>query len=71
MLAAYIKPAKHELMYWPNYPLNAVQIEARDREWDRKYNQPLGKQIAHDIITNIANEIIFGKKVPPAAVPKF
>ncbi len=34
----YIKRAKGELMYWPNYPLTAAQIEARNKEWDRKYN---------------------------------
>jgi methylglyoxal synthase len=69
-LAAYIRPSKHELMYWPNFPLNAAQVEARDREWERENNRPLGEKIASDIIKNTINTLIFGKK-PVAAVPKF
>ncbi len=70
LLTEFIKPGKHELMYWPNYPLNAAQIEARDREWDRKYNQPLLKEFTNIIIESYINSLLYGKK-PVAAVPKF
>lgn len=71
LFAERIKPSKNELMYWPNYPLSAAQIDARQREWERKNNQPFGQQIASDIISNAAKNIIYGKKMPPATVPKF
>jgi hypothetical protein len=67
LLAERIKPSKYELMYWPNYPLTAAQIAARDR----KNRQSLGGYIAEDIIRSVANDIIFGKKIPPAQLPKF
>ena len=71
LLAEKIKPSKFELMYWPNYPLTAVQIEARDREWQRRNRQTIGEQIASDIIKNQINSLIYGKKMPVAVVPKF
>ena len=70
-LPVYIKPLKNEMMYWPNYPLNAAQIEARNREWDRKYNQPFLKQITNVIIDNYVNAMINGKKMPVAVRPQF
>ena len=71
LLTEFIKPGKHELMRWPNYPLNAVQIAASDREWDRKYNSPIGEQIASEIIKSYVNSLIYGRKIPPATLPKF
>jgi hypothetical protein len=70
-LYGYIKPLKHEMMYWPNFPLNAAQIESRNREWDRKYNQPVLKQMTNVIIDNYVNVMINGKKMPVAVNPKF
>ncbi len=70
LLAEKIKPSRFELMYWPNYPLTAAQIAARDREWERKNKQSIGEQIAGDIIKSYVNTLIYGKK-PVAAVPKF
>ena len=70
-LAEYTKPKKNELMYWPNFPLNAGQIEARDKEWDRKHNQPFLKQMANVIIDNYVNSLVYGKKMPVAVTPKF
>ena len=69
-LSEYIKPSKRELMYWPNFPLNAAQIEARNREWERKNKQSPGEQIASDIIKSYVNSLLYGKK-PVAVVPKF
>ena len=66
-LVERIKPTKHELMYWPNFPLTAAQIEARDRLRSRS----LGKQISDDIIKNYVNTLIYGKKIPSAVIPKF
>ena len=74
LLSEYIKPSKHELMYWPNFPLNAAQVEARNREWERKNKKTIGGQIvsdiANDIIKNQVNSLIYGKK-PVAVTPKF
>jgi hypothetical protein len=67
ILAERIKPTKHELMYWPNFPLTAAQIEARDR----LRNRSIGRQISEDIIKNYVNTLIYGKKIPPAVIPKF
>ena len=71
LLAEFIKPTKYELMYWPNYPLTVQQITARDR----KYAYSIGRQIASDIMEGIAenyvNSLLYGKKIPPAPVPKF
>lgn len=75
LLSEYIKPSKHELMYWPHFPLNAAQVEARQREWERKNNRPFGEQILSDISTEIikyhVNSLIYGKKMPVAVAPKF
>ncbi len=73
--AKKIKPSKFELMYWPNYPLTAAQIEARNKEWERRSTYTLGQQIvmdiAGDIIKNQINSLIYGKKMPVAVAPKF
>jgi hypothetical protein len=75
LLSEYIKPSKHELMYWPNYPLTIAEIEARDREWERRNKKTIGGQIvsdiANDIIKNQVNSLIYGKKMPVAVAPKF
>lgn len=75
LLSEYVRPSKHELLYWPYFPLNAAQAEARNREWDRRNKQSLGRQIAGDIagdiIKNQVNSLIYGKKMPVAVRPKF
>ncbi|MEO6541411.1 MAG: hypothetical protein ABIN74_10485, partial [Ferruginibacter sp.] len=71
LLAEYIKPTKHELMYWPNYPLTAAQVEARNKEWDRKFNRPIGQQIVGEIVDSYINTILYGKKQVVAVRPKF
>ena len=75
LLSEYIKPSKYELMYWPNFPLTPAQVEARDREWERKNSRPIGQQILSDITTDIikssVNSLIYGKKMPVAVTPKF
>jgi hypothetical protein len=75
LLCAYVKPSKYELMYWPNFPLNAAQIDARTREWERKNNRSMGERIvgdiANEIIKNQVNSLIYGKKMPVAVTPKF
>ena len=67
LLTGYVKPTKHELMYWPNYPLTAAQIAERDK----KYNRPIGQQIADEILESTINSLIYGKKKPVAVRPKF
>ena len=67
LLAERIKPTKHELMYWPNFPLTAAQIAERDK----KYNKPIGRQIAGEIIESTLNSVLYGKKTPVAVRPKF
>ena len=67
LLQDHLKPSQHELMFWPNYPLTAAQIQQRDQ----KNNRPPGQQIADDIISNYVNAIIYGKKSPVAVRPKF
>ena len=67
LLAELIKPGRHELMYWPNYPLTQAEIDTRDR----LRNRSIGRQIADDIIKNYVNTLIYGKKNPPAVIPKF
>ncbi len=75
LLSEYIKPSKHELMYWPNFPLNAYQADAREREWERRNKQTIGGQIvsdiAYDIIKSSVNLLLYGKKMPVAVAPKF
>ena len=75
LLSGYVKPLKHELMYWPHFPLTPAQVEARNREWERKNKQTIGEQIitdiASDIIKNQVNSLIYGKKMPVAVAPKF
>ena len=75
LLSEYVKPSKYELMYWPDFPLTHAQLEARQREWERKYNRSLGEQILSDITTNIiktqVNSLIYGKKMPVAVAAKF
>ena len=75
LLSGYVKPSKYELMYWPNFPLTPAQVEARNREWERRNKQTIGQQIisdiASDIIKNQVNSLIYGKKMPVAVAPKF
>ncbi len=75
LLSEYVKPSNYELMYWPNFPLTPAQVEARDREWERRNNRPFGEQILSDIATEIikyqVNSLIYGKKMPVAVAPKF
>ena len=74
-LSEFIKPSKYELMFWPNFPLTPAQVETRNREWERKYNRPIGQQILSDIATEIikyqVNSLIYDKKMPVAVAPKF
>ena len=75
LLSEYVKPSNYELMYWPNFPLNVAQIEARNREWERRNNRTIVGQIvsdiANDIIKTQVNSLIYGKKMPVAVTPKF
>ena len=75
LLSEYVKPSKYELMYWPNFPLTPAQVEAREREWERRNNRPFGEQILSDIAAEIiktqVNSLIYGKKMPVAVAPKF
>ncbi|MBL0183650.1 MAG: hypothetical protein IPP96_15715 [Chitinophagaceae bacterium] len=71
-LNEYFKSPDNQLMFWPNYPLTAAQIEARQREWDRRNSQSLGQQIAGDIAESYIKSLINGiNKKPVANVPKF
>ncbi len=67
----YILSRGGELMHWPSYPLTTGQIIAREEEWQRRNKQSIGEQIASDIIKSNVNKLIYGRKVAPAAVPKF
>ena len=75
LLSEYVKPSKYELMYWPYFPLTSAQVEARDREWERRNKKTIGGQIVsditRDIIKNQVNSLLFGKKMPVAVPPKF
>ena len=67
----YLRKPSKELMHWPSYPLTTGQIIARNEEWQRRNNQTVGEQIASDIIKNRVNALIYGRKIPPAVIPKF
>jgi hypothetical protein len=54
-----------ELMSWPNYPLTAAQIAARDAKYDR----PVVAQIAEEALGSYLNGIINGKSKKPAVKP--
>jgi hypothetical protein len=79
LMTLHIKPAYKpyfvkkggELMHWPSYPLTTGQIIARNAEWQRRNNQSIGEQVASDIIKNRVNALIYGRKTPPAVVPRF
>lgn len=49
LLSEYAKPSKYELMYWPNFPLTPAQIEARNREWERKNRQTIGEPLIYTL----------------------
>lgn len=67
-LNEHFKRPNNQLMSWPNYPLTAAQIAERDR----RLNEPVGKQIAEEIIGSYINAVMTGKnKKPVASVPKF
>ena len=62
------KRPNNQLMSWPNYPLTAAQIAARDARYDR----PITRQIIEDIAESYVNSILNGtRKKPVATVPKF
>ena len=62
------KMPTNQLMYWPNYPLKAEQIEERRRITDL----PPGKQLLNDFIESNVNWLIYNKnKKPVANIPKF
>lgn len=67
LLAERVKPSKHELMYWPSFYLTAQQIQYRNKN----LNQSVTAQIANDIISNYVNNLLYGKKMPVAVVPRF
>ncbi len=56
-----------ELMYWPLFPLTAAQIAERDKNYDK----PIGQQIVGGLAESAINNIIYGKKSPVAARPRF
>lgn len=60
-----------ELMHWPNYPLTAAQIIARQADWQRRNNQSVGEQIASDVIQGQINSILNGRKTKSAVIPRF
>ena len=71
----YLKPRNGELICFSLYPLTIAQIEARNREWERRNSKTIGGQlisdIADDIIKNQINTLLYGRKAAPAVVPKF
>lgn len=75
MLAERMKPSKYELMYWPNFPLTAAQIKARDSKWERKNRKTIGGQIVSDVASDIiktqVNSLVYSKKSPVAVAPRF
>lgn len=70
-LNEYFKSPKNQLMFWPDYPLTAAQIETRNQEWERVHSHTLGEQIAGDIIKTYVNALIYGKPHTAASIPKF
>lgn len=61
----YKKPSG-ELMSWPNYPLTAAQIAARDKE-DEANSKPVPY-----LVNQVVNTLLNGKKQHrPAQVPRF
>jgi hypothetical protein len=83
LMTLHIKPAYKpyfvkrggELIHWPNYPLTAGQIIARQEQWQRRNDQSFGQKVAGDIaneiVRNKVNALIYGKKMPVAVVPRF
>jgi len=81
LLSSFKKPVKpvaginerfkrptNQLMSWPNYPLTAQQIMQRDR----KYDQPIGKQILDEMAESYINSLLNGRNKKPVAVrPRF
>lgn len=67
LLAERVKPSKNELMYWPAYYLTAQQIQYRNNN----LNRSVGSQIAHDIISNYVNAMVYGKKTAVVVTPRF
>lgn len=70
-LNEHFKRPTNQLMSWPNFPLTYAEIEARDREWERRYNRPFVEQVASDIIKSYVNTLIYGKPYTPAKLPRF
>ncbi|MFN8308059.1 MAG: hypothetical protein U0T79_14900 [Ferruginibacter sp.] len=64
----HFKRPNNQLMYWPNYPLTAWEIEQRDRKYDRS----VGQQIASSIAESYVNYLLYGRNRKPVAnIPKF
>lgn len=62
------KRPTNQLMSWPNYPLTAQQIMQRDR----KYDQPIGKQILNEMAESYINSLLNGRNKKTVAVrPRF
>ena len=64
-LNEHFKSPNNQLMYWPNYPLTAAQIEERDK----RNNRPFKEQIVHDVIDSYIDGLIKGKPKKPVAKP--
>jgi len=67
----YVLKRGGELMHWPSYPLTTGQIIAMQEDWEKRNNRSIGEQIASDIIKSNVNRLIYGRKMPPATIPKF
>ncbi|HNF01647.1 MAG TPA: hypothetical protein PLH62_04600 [Ferruginibacter sp.] len=64
----HFKRPNNQLMYWPNYPLTAWEIEQRDKKYDRS----IGQQIASSIAESYVNYLLYGRnRKPVASIPKF
>lgn len=62
----HFKSPAHELMYWPNFPLTAQQIEQRDRY----NNRPFGQQVAEGVTETFIKSLLKSRK-PVAKTPRF
>lgn len=64
----HFKRPNNQLMYWPNYPLTAWEIEQRDKKYDRS----IGQQITSSIAESYVNYLLYGRnRKPVASIPKF
>jgi hypothetical protein len=58
----------NQLMFWPNYPLSATEIEAKRRLESKSFGLQVTESIAKQVVTSLIKGT---RKTPDASLPRF